>query len=50
MIEWTDACRTAFDNLKTRLTENSVLHSPDFSQPFLVQCDAANCGIGIVLS
>ncbi|KFM69055.1 Retrovirus-related Pol polyprotein from transposon 17.6, partial [Stegodyphus mimosarum] len=49
-INWTDDCQNAFDELKKRLTQNPVLYSPNFSQPFIVQCDASNIGIGVVLS
>ncbi|KAG8196639.1 hypothetical protein JTE90_006549 [Oedothorax gibbosus] len=35
---------------KERLSENPVLYCPDFSKPYIIQCDASNLGIGIVLS
>ncbi|GFU52827.1 retrovirus-related Pol polyprotein from transposon 17.6 [Trichonephila clavipes] len=35
---------------KTRLSKNPVLYSPDFTKPFIIQCDASNLGIGVVLS
>ncbi|GFW75687.1 retrovirus-related Pol polyprotein from transposon 412 [Trichonephila clavipes] len=43
-------CQNAFEELKTRLSKNPVLYSPDFTKPFIIQCDASNLGIGVVLS
>jgi hypothetical protein len=39
----------AFEALKKALTEASVLHLPDFSQEFIVDCDASGSGFGVVL-
>ncbi|GFS64497.1 retrovirus-related Pol polyprotein from transposon 297 [Trichonephila clavipes] len=33
-----------------RLSKNPVLYSPDFTKPFIIQCDASNLEIGVVLS
>ncbi|GFW37594.1 retrovirus-related Pol polyprotein from transposon gypsy [Trichonephila clavipes] len=49
-IDWNSSCQNAFEKLKTRLSKNSVLYSPDFTKPFIIQCDASNLGIGVVLS
>lgn len=49
-IEWNDSCQKAFENLKDKLSKNPVLYSPDFERPFILQCDASNLGIGVVLS
>jgi len=46
---WTDERLLAFENLKASLCSAPVLHSPDFSRPFSVQCDASKHGIGAVL-
>ncbi|GFY71593.1 hypothetical protein TNIN_339711 [Trichonephila inaurata madagascariensis] len=37
-----------FEELKTRLSKNPVLYRPDFTKPFIIQCDASNLGIGVV--
>lgn len=46
---WTDEAEKAFINLKTLLTTTPVMSCPDFSKPFIIQCDASNRGIGAVL-
>lgn len=35
--QWTQECQTAFDNIKTLLTREPVLKTPDFGQPFTLQ-------------
>jgi phospholipid-translocating ATPase len=49
-VNWSEACQKAFEDLKSKLSENPVLYSPDFTKQFIIQCDASNLGIGIVLS
>ncbi|GBN31284.1 Retrovirus-related Pol polyprotein from transposon 17.6 [Araneus ventricosus] len=49
-VNWNETCQKAFDELKDKLIENPVLYSPDFTKPFIVQCDASNIGVGVVLS
>ncbi|GFW40266.1 retrovirus-related Pol polyprotein from transposon 17.6 [Trichonephila clavipes] len=49
-VDWNSSCQNAFEELKTRLSKNPVLYSPDFPKPFIIQCDASNLGIGVVLS
>lgn len=39
----------AFHNLKDVVSHPPVLALPNFSQPFLVECDASSYGIGVVL-
>ena len=46
---WTDAATTAFHALKEALSTAPVLHLPDFSKPFQVDCDASGSGFGAVL-
>ncbi|GFU82942.1 retrovirus-related Pol polyprotein from transposon 17.6 [Trichonephila clavipes] len=45
-VDWNSSCQNAFEELKTRLSKNPVL----FTKPFIIQCDASNLGIGVVLS
>ncbi|GFX80634.1 retrovirus-related Pol polyprotein from transposon 17.6 [Trichonephila clavipes] len=49
-VDWNSSCQNAFEELKTRLSKNPVLYSPDFTKSFVIQCDASNLGIGVVLS
>ncbi|KAL4008478.1 hypothetical protein ACER0C_002330 [Sarotherodon galilaeus] len=48
-VKWTKDCDRAFIDLKSAITSDSVLHSPDFTQPFTLQTDASGVGIGAVL-
>lgn len=46
---WTNEAQVAFNKLKECLTSAPVLSHPDFSKPFVIQCDASNMGVGGVL-
>jgi hypothetical protein len=46
---WTDAATTAFDALKAALTSGLVLQLPDFTAPFVIDCDVSSSGFGVVL-
>jgi hypothetical protein len=48
-FRWTPAAASAFDSLKAALTTAPVLQLPNFTRPFLVDCDASGSGIGAVL-
>ncbi|KAF2322890.1 hypothetical protein GH714_031839 [Hevea brasiliensis] len=39
----------AFNTLKTMMTNTPILALPDFDQPFVVECDAFDSGMGAVL-
>ena len=49
-IVWTSVRLAAFQQLRTSLTEDSVLVSPDEEKLFLLHTDASGIGIGAVLS
>ena len=49
MLVLTNFDDLAFQNLKEAVSHPPVLALPDFSQPFLVECDALSYGIGAVL-
>ena len=40
----------AFKQLKEALTSPPILCLPDFSQPFVIECDASGLGIGAILT
>lgn len=46
---WTSDTQLAFDTLKAALIDAPVLALPDFSLPFIVETDACETGIGVVL-
>ena len=48
-VKWTEECAKAFQDLKDALCEDTVLQSPDFSKPFILQTDASGVGLGAVL-
>ncbi|XP_052299962.1 uncharacterized protein LOC127903656 [Citrus sinensis] len=49
-FHWNKDAVAAFDQLKTALTSPHVLRLPDFSQRFVIECDASGIGIGAILS
>jgi hypothetical protein len=48
-FQWTEAATTTFTALKSALSAAPVLHLPDFSKEFMVDCDASGSGFGAVL-
>ncbi len=49
-VVWSPETETAFQRIKSALTEEPILHAPDFGCPFLLQTDASETGLGAVLS
>ena len=50
IVEWSEACEKSFNDLKSALTAEPVLKSPDFDKHFYLQVDASDRGLGAVLS
>lgn len=49
-ISWTPAAEASFHKIKQALVSAPILSQPDFSQPFSIQCDASDTGLGGVLT
>jgi hypothetical protein len=49
IVQWEDIHEKAFQSLKGLLVKEPVLRLADFSQPFWLQTDASDAGIGAVL-
>jgi hypothetical protein len=48
-FEWGEIQQKAFEELKQKLTSTPVLSLPDFSKPFVIECDASGVGLGAIL-
>ena len=46
---WTKVAQQTFEKMKTIMSSCPVLALPDFSQSFIVECDASREGLGAVL-
>jgi hypothetical protein len=46
---WNPGAERAFEKLKQVMTQTPILALPDFTKPFIVECDASGTGIGGVL-
>ena len=48
-FEWVETCEKSFQELKYRLTSNSVLTLPKCGENYTIYCDASRVGLGFVL-
>ncbi|KAL3966228.1 nuclear receptor co-repressor 2 [Sarotherodon galilaeus] len=48
-IKWTESHQNALNELTDCLTQPPILGYPDFSEPFVLHCDASQQGLGAVL-
>ena len=47
--DWTEECQSAFETLKGKLTQASILGYPDFDKMFYLFTDVSGIGLGAVL-
>lgn len=50
LFNWQNEQQLAFESLKNKLVSAPILAYPDFTQPFLLTCDASNYAISAILS
>ena len=48
-LKWNEKDEKAFQKMKEVMSSFPILALPDFSKPFVVECDASGGGIGVVL-
>ena len=48
-FHWSNKALEAFTKLKEAVTQPPVLALLDFSRPFIIECDASEKGLGVVL-
>ena len=46
---WSADCENSFKTIKAAFKDTITLSYPDFTKPFIVDCDASDFGIGGVL-
>lgn len=49
-FQWTPEAESAFQVLKEKLSSAPILVSPNYTKPFVLQCDASKLGVGAVLT
>lgn len=48
-FRWIEEAKASFQQLKQAMSKPAVLTSPDFSKPFILECEASGRGVGVVL-
>ena len=48
-FKWNEEAKKAFQKMKEVMISCPILALPDFSNPFVVECDASGGGVGVVL-
>ena len=48
-FNWSEEVEKAFQKMKEVMSSCPILALPDFSKPFVVECDASGEGVGVVL-
>ena len=48
-VTWNDDKQSAFVSLKEALMTKPVLRAPNYDEPFIIQCDCSDRGMGVIL-
>jgi phospholipid-translocating ATPase len=49
-LQWSKECNIPFETLKNELTKAPMMNTPNFEQPFIVELDACEYGLGAILT
>ena len=49
-LQWSEECSEALNTLKKKLTTAPIMNTPNFEQPFILEVDACQYGLGAVLT
>ncbi|CAF4321671.1 unnamed protein product [Rotaria sp. Silwood2] len=49
-LNWNPECTTAFETLKSKLVNAPIMKTPNFNEPFILELDACEYGLGAVLA
>ncbi|CAF3221850.1 unnamed protein product [Rotaria sp. Silwood2] len=49
-LKWSKECTNAFETLKKKLTNAPIMNTPNFEQPFILELDACEYGLGAILT
>ncbi|CAF3338717.1 unnamed protein product, partial [Rotaria sp. Silwood2] len=49
-LNWNPECTTAFETLKSKLINAPIMKTPNFNEPFILELDACEYGLGAVLA
>lgn len=46
---WSSEAQVSFDRIKEIISQRTLLNFPDFTKPFIIECDASSVALGAVL-
>lgn len=49
-FQWDPLAQEAFSQMKEKFASGPILRQPNLNQPFVVEVDASETGVGVVLS
>ena len=48
-FDFDESCRSAFEEIKSRLVTSPIMLTPDWNNDFEIMCDASDYSVGVVL-